>query len=233
MKIYQLITLSVSITMMHLSSMGQSSDLKPYAGLSMTLGGGLTSIQTGLITNENDMVEVSCGGGFSLGISGAYPISKSFLLGAEFNYQATGLTPPVDNASGGFTHFNFIPSVKYGIPVGRRYNTIMIGAGPVLSSSNSLDIDAHKIEGGAHNIFYYKTSMGACLDADFVFQRHSKGLGAIVGLRYSYINYTLNKIKSNGESFSADNSIKDFLPEDVNSPDGSGVDVYLALIYSF
>ncbi len=206
-------------------------ELRPFVGITMNLGFGTDDMETGIITEDRENVTVSTGGGLALGVTGLAPVSGLWCIGGEVNYQFTTITPSLSNASGGFHHFNFIPSVKRALPVGKASNYILFGAGPMFSIAPELEIDASEIPGGLDYGFKYKSSVGAVLSTEFARWIADRRIGGVFGLRYTYIRHEADKMSLNGQEYSLNQEAHDILPDEMDKPDGSGVELTLSLIF--
>jgi hypothetical protein len=221
------------VPLLLLSQSSSAQFRKSYIGLTSSFGGGFNSFDTGLRTETNEVIEVSSGGGTSIGITGAYAFSGNWLAGGELNYQFTMMSPPVDNADGSFKHMNIMASIQRLFPVGKRDNAFLISAGPVFSVSNTFDFDASQIPGGAHNSYHYKPAGGGQISTEFILQKGDGGFAFVFGLRTNFIQYKLDRVNSNGTEFDAGNTTLDFLPSDVTKPNGTGMDLTIRGIYRF
>lgn len=221
------------IPLMLLTQHGSAQYHKSYIGLTTSFGGGFNSFDTGLRTETNEVIEVSSGGGTSIGITGAYAFSGNWLAGGELNYQFTMMSPPVDNADGGFKHMNILASIQRLFPVGKRENAFLLSAGPVLSTSNMFDFDASQVPGGAHNTYHYKPAGGGQISTEFILQKGDGGFAFVFGLRTNFIRYKLDRVNSNGVEFDAEGILLDFLQTDVTKPNGAGMDLTIRGIYRF
>ena len=205
--------------------------IRPYIGLTMNLGVGIEDMETGIITQDRQIVRVSTGGGFALGVTGLAPVSGLWSVSGEVNYQFTTITPTLKNASGGFHHFNFIPSVKRAFPVGTSSNYIFVGAGPLFSIAPELEIDASEIPGGLDYGFKYKSSVGAVLSGEYARWIADQRICGVFGLRYAYIRHEADKMSLNGQEYSLNQEAHDILPDEMDKPDGSGIELTLSLIF--
>lgn len=206
-------------------------ELQPIVGITMNLGFGTEEMETGIITEERENVTVSTGGGLALGLTALAPVSGLWCVGGEVNYQFTTITPSLSNASGGFHHFNFIPSIKRALPVGKASNYILLGAGAVFSMAPELEIDASEIPGGLDYGFKYKNTVGAVLSADYARWIADRRIGWIFGLRYTYINHEADKMSVNGQEYNLNQEAHDILPREMDNPDGSGIELTVSLIF--
>lgn len=204
----------------------------PFLGFSMSAGGGFESFNTGLITNDNKEIRCSTGGGISVGITAAAPVSGQWMVGGEVNYQFTGIDPPVSNANGGFTHSNIILTGKYFFPVGARQNGIIASAGPVFSVSNKYELDAEKVPDGQNISADYKNGTGIVMSSDFLWSRGKGRVGFLFGLRYTAIRYSMDRFSIGNISIEGNNSLLNNLDSGFRKPDGSGFDLTMAIVYS-
>jgi hypothetical protein len=225
--------LALLIPFMLLIQTAGAQDRRSYSGLTTSFGGGFNRFDTGLRTEQNEVIEVSSGGGTSIGLTGAYAFSGYWLAGGEVNYQFTMMSPPVDNADGEFRHVNVIANIQRLLPVGHRDNAILVSAGPVFSSSNMFDFDASQIPGGGHNTYHYNPALGGQCAAEFILQKGESGFAFVFGLRTTFIRYKLDRVTSNGTEFDAGNTVLDFLPSDITRPNGAGMDLTIRAIYRF
>jgi len=231
---YVLITLLATATLSFKIAYGQhiSKSPNPYIGFRLSAGGGFESFNTGLITNDNKEIRCSTGGGTSVGISGAAPVSGPWMVGGEVNYQFTSIDPPVNNASGGFTHTNIILTGKYFFPLGVRHNGIIVSAGPVFSRSNEYELDAEKVPDGQNLAAVYKNGTGMTISSDFLLSRGKGRVGFLMGLRYTAISYSMERFSFGNMTIESNNSLMNNLESRFRKPDGSGLDLTLALVYS-
>jgi hypothetical protein len=225
------VTLVAVFALLHTVSHAQSSYIRPFIGLTLGFGAGLTDFDTGIRTEDNKEVRLSTGGGFAIGAMGHIPIAKLWALSGEVNYQFTSLQPKLSNADGGFYHYNFIPQVRRLIPVGRQENYISTGIGPLFSMSPKLEVNASKIPDGHNYAFTYNSAVGAAFNVDFIFWTPGKRVGALMGLRYTLLAHEANKIKWDGVEYGLNDEAHQILPDDIDQPDGSGIDLVISLLY--
>ena len=79
------------------------------------LGFGFDKIDVGK-TTSGDTVSISGGGGAGGGAGIGFGLSRNLDLDIDLGFQASGLTPAVDNANGSFTRGYFLATLKYKIP---------------------------------------------------------------------------------------------------------------------
>ncbi|MBL7923928.1 MAG: hypothetical protein JNL88_07000 [Bacteroidia bacterium] len=206
----------------------------PYhVGLTVSFGAGLSYWKTGLFTEKNQELQISPGGGIGLGLMLNAPLQGNWLLGNEFNYQFTSFTPQAENVEGHFTHLNYLISLKHAFQFKEDPLAIVVGAGLDLSINGKYDFDARKLPDGAHNLYNYKTSLGPSVHVEYLAWFDRNSLGGLIGLRYTYMKYHLDQLSSNGQDVALTEEIKSSLPSKLLTPDGSGIDLYVSLMYSF
>ncbi len=207
-------------------------DTPGCAGAKLSAGAGFDNFKSGIITENGDDVLMSAGGGVALGLFFNTPISKKWVLGNEVNFHIAELLTPLENATGMFTHFSYMPNLKFALLFPNKIMAVMPFAGPVIAFNGKYDLDATKITNGAHNIFYYKAGTGFSLGCEFMVWAKRRRIGGIAGLRYTGIKYSLKEASSNGTKFTRD-QIEQYLDNDILNPKGNAIDATAAFIYLF
>ncbi len=160
------------------------------------LGGiGFTNIKVG-VTNKDEDVNISGGGGFGGSLGMTYWVSRAVDVNLMVGLQNSPLQPEVSNASGKFMRVLVLGTVKYGIPV-TSDGTLKFGAGAGYYSPGDLDIDLSKVTDGDHNIFSYDGTVGFHVTADYDWIL-SDDITWGFGLKYTEVSYTLNKAQMGG-----------------------------------
>lgn len=207
-------------------------DTPSCAGAKLSLGVGFNTFKSGIITEDGDDVLISPGGGMAVGLFFNTPISKKWVLGNEINFHVSELLTPLENATGMFTHFSYMPNIKYSILFPNKIMAVLPFAGPVIAFNGKYDLDATKITNGARNIFYYKAGTGFSIGCEFMIWSKRRRIGGIAGLRYTGIKYSLKEASSNGVKFTRD-QIERYLDNDILNPKGNAIDATAAFIYLF
>ncbi|MFN8155718.1 MAG: hypothetical protein U0Y08_15595 [Bacteroidia bacterium] len=207
-------------------------DTPGCAGAKLSVGVGLNNFKSGIITEDGTDVMISAGGGVAAGIFFNTPLSKKWVLGNEINFHVAELLTPLQNATGMFTHFSYMPNIKHAILFPNKIMAILPFAGPVIAFKGKYDLDATKITNGARNIFYYKAGTGFSLGCEFMIWAKRRRIGGIAGLRYTGIKYSLKEASSNGTKFTRD-QVEKLLDKDILDPKGNAIDATAAFIYLF
>lgn len=202
-------------------------------GFCGSFGVGLNYWNTGLVTDKDEKIKISPGGGIGFGFTTNIPLKGYWLIGNEFTYQFTALIPQVDNGKGNFRHLNEQVSLKRAIPVSDDGQAIAIGAGVDISFNGRYEFEMKKIPNGADNIYRYKTTAGPCVLVEYLAWFDRNSLGGIAGIKYTYLKYNLDNFSSNGYDVPVTDAIRSGFPSQIVRPDGSGIDLYLGIIYSF
>lgn len=222
------------------AAFGQNSDARkskiiipPSIGITGSFGVGFKSFDTGIITEKNDKVKISAGGGMTIGLNFLTSVSPKWILGSEVNYHFTSIMPQVKNAKGNFNNWNYLPTIKRAFFFNNNEMAILVGGGVDFSLNGKFKFNTTKIPGGALNYYYYKSTIGPVVEVNYIMWNSEGNLGGNCGLRYTYLNYKLDSGSSNGNKLSPENLQGYDLPNDIFEPDGSGIDLFLTLLYSF
>ena len=186
-------------------------------GLILNGGFGFESFPIFVDDYGND-VDISTGGGFSIGAEYGYDFSPHFNLAISDLYQVSKLSQQGKNADGAFRRMATTITPSLLIPLGKNGNyRMMAGAGPGIYSFGTLKIDASQV-GGEKMILKYKPALG--LQASILFQMRLGDDGYLgIGGKYYHVSYTITD-KGSTHYTTIDK---------INKPDGSG----LALIMGF
>lgn len=213
---------------------GRTTSLIPTSiGISGAFGVGFSHFNTGIVTEKNEKIKISAGGGMTVGLNFLTSITRNWLLGNEINYHFTSMMPQVNNATGTFNNWNYCPTIQRVFPFSNNEMAILLGAGAAVNMAAKFEFDATKIPGGAHNKYYYNSAIGPVAEIHYILWNAEGPLGANCGIRYTYITYKLQKVSSDGKVFTSDQLNSLSLPKDIFKPDGSGLDFIFSLLYSF
>jgi hypothetical protein len=196
---------------------GQNSSI----GLILNGGHGFESFPL-FVDNFGNDVDISTGGGFSIGAEYGYDFSKHFNLSISDLYQVSKLSQQGKNADGTFRRMATTITPSLVIPLGRNgYFRMLAGAGPGIYSFGTLKIDASQA-GGDKMILKYKPALG--LQAAILFQMKMGNDGYVgIGGKYYHVSYTFTE---NGSThFSTFDKI--------NKPNGSGIALILGFYQTF
>jgi hypothetical protein len=197
----------------------------------MNMGGGFEQLNTGIVTSNGEQVKLSPGGGVGIGIQLGYLLlSSHWDFSIALSRQWSTMTPPVSNAEGTFSRTLIEPMVKYIITFKDKNKSVNLGAGILFAQSGKTDLDAGKIQGGAHNIYSYSDATGLLIAAEYLARR--KNFGFHIGLKYYSVNYELASISSNGVNIPLA-VIPPSLISDIREIDGSGVDLVIGIGFYF
>lgn len=202
-------------------------------GLNGSIGVGLRSFDTGIVTDKNDKIKISSGGGMTIGLNFLTSVSPKWILGNEINYHFTSMMPQVKNAKGNFSNWNYIPTLKRAFFFSNNEMALLIGGGVDLSMNGTFKFNTTKIQDGALNYYYYKPSLGPVVEVNYIIWNAEGHLGGNFGFRYTYLSYKLDEASSDGIKFTPENLVGYNLPNDIFESDGSGIDLYVSLLYSF
>lgn len=172
------------------------------------------------LTENNNEVYLSTGGGFGIGIEYGRQFGKYIDISGDCFFQGSSLTPRLNNASAYFNRVGTTLTPALVIPVkGGEMLRIRLGAGPGIYSMGKMKVDGSKIDGTVLN-FRYDTAFG--FHGILLFESNFMERGAmVIGLKYSNIRYRNNPDESS--HIAPDPKISD--------PDGSGIDLIFG--YSF
>lgn len=207
--------------------------IPPSIGLSGSIGVGFRSFDTGIVTEKNDKVKISAGGGMWIGINFINSVSAKWILGNEVNYHFTSLMPTLSNAKGNFNNWNYIPSLKRAFFFNNNEMAILVGGGVDISLEGKFKFNTTKIPDGALNKYYYKPAIGGIAEVNFLIWNAEGPLGGNIGFRYTYLQYDLDNASSNGISLSESDLLGYNLTKDIFEPDGSSIDFFATLLFSF
>ena len=205
-------------------------DIPNSIGAKLSAGAGFDNFKSGIITENGDDVLISAGGGIAVGLFANTPLTDKWVLGNEINFHIAELLTPLENATGMFTHFSYMPSIKYSLLFNNEIMALLPYAGPVIAFSGKYDLDASKIPNGAHNIFYYKAGTGFSIGCEFMVWPKKRRIGGVAGIRFTSIKYSLKDASSNGTKFTRD-QIEQYLGRDMLEPRGDAIDMTVGIIY--
>jgi hypothetical protein len=191
-------------------------------GLAMNAGGGFSNIPMIVLENGND-ASIGFGGGFGIGLSYGYEVSNLVDLSFEFFYRNRGLTPNVSNASINYTSWvtRITPSLI--IPIQGGYAMrLKLGAGMGYYTSNMLNFDTYKIQGGFRDKWHYGNSFGP--HGNLIFE-----MSPVENFTFAYGIYLYNA------SFDYSRSERAIYPLDKKliTGNGSGLDISMRFFYNF
>ncbi len=191
-------------------------------GLALSMGGGFQTIPMVVLENGNN-ADFSFGGGVGFGLSYGYEISNLLDLSFEFYYRSTGLTPKVSNASIDFTSWVTRITPALIIPIDGGYSMrLKLGAGINYNSSNKLDINTRRLQGGTTDNWFYGNSLGA----------H----GALTFELSPSENWTLSYgvfLYNSGFDYSHSQRTSYPLDSKLINGNGSGIDLSMKVFYNF
>jgi len=186
-------------------------------------GAGASKVDVGT-TTDGDTVSISGGGGLGGGVTVGYGLSSHLDLDFSLGYEESVLTPAVSNADGTFDRTFYLVTLKYRIPVSKRFH-IKLGGGGGVYKPGELDVDTRSVFGGAHDIIKYKTATGAHVLTEFEF--FVSGSAAVnIGMKYYSVTYHESSGTRNGMPGY-------FFGNEIENLDGSGFDLMLSFAKYF
>lgn len=163
-------------------------------------------------------VYLSTGSGISAGGEYSFDFSRLFNLSADAMFHYNTISQKAKNANGKFMSMEMLLTPSLTFPSRPDPSLkVLIGAGPGLYSFGTIKINA--IDAGGDNMtIKYKTAIG--LHGQILFKIRIQGDAFItIGGRYSMIKYSYRK----------KGSTHYFTDELINSPDGSGFGLVVAI----
>ncbi len=184
-------------------------------------------------TTDGDIVRLSPGGGFGGKLSLGYCLTPLFNVNLEIGAQNSPLSEEVGNANGKFTRTFLLGTLRYLIPLNKK-SSINIGGGVGYYLSGKLDGDASQLQGGGHNIYEYKNTVGIHVLGEY--ERYISGFSFLearwswcIGLKYYNISYTLDALSSNGVSIPII-QLPSAITNEFGELDGSGIDMLFSIV---
>lgn len=189
---------------------------KRKIGMNLDMGIGFqnTTVAT---TTDNRESTISAGGGVSIGVKYAYEFSKHFEGDVDLDYSFSELQPYLNNAKVTFSRGKLSITPLYLIPVGDGFLAKWkLGAGIDYLISPHLDINTLKLIGGEKTGIDYENTFG--FHTKVIYEMFvNKNWSFTYGLCWTNINY-----KS-----------KYFIPNELNTRNGSSIDFQFGAYYSF
>lgn len=162
------------------------------------MGMGLDSNKVGTTTTGED-VKISGGGGFGVGATMGYGISKRFDIEGTLGVQASALHPAVENANGTFSRSFLLATVKYKVPIRENLQwKFGLGAGYYMGGKLDIDIDP-SVPLGLRTVVDYKNAVGAHATGELEILLQER-LTLSVGLKYYNVTYKADKVTVNNSS---------------------------------
>lgn len=191
-------------------------------GLILGGGGGFDDAFSGIETDKNKKVYIGFGGGFGIGAQYGIEMSKHFDLAFELAYRANSLSPHLDNGDMTFSRLNMSFTPSYIMPIdGGETMRMKFGAGLDYNVLNTLNIDCSDISGGFNDTWKYDNALGLHLATSFEMSFDNWIL--YYGLKVNSVKY---KFKSGNKYFP-------FSDNDLEHPNGAGLDLMIGLLYAF
>ena len=181
------------------------------------VGVGIDSSTVGVTTGGED-VKISGGGGFGLGVTLGYGLSKNFDLDGTFGLQGSGLQPAVDNADGTFGRAFLLATLKYKVPVRENLQWKFGLGGGLYKGELDIDIDPG-VPGAGHSEIDYKRVAGVHATGELEIMLREQ-LSLSIGLKYYHVTYKADTYTFNGSPQPISN-----LKEEFRNFKGDGVDV--------
>jgi hypothetical protein len=191
---------------------------------SLDFGFGFKTILIGK-TDKSD-VTISGGGGIAGSLGILYDIGSSFEIGLSAGYQHSFLSETVENADGSFGRFIARSNINYGIRA-RSNGILKIGGGLGYYIPGNLDIDASKVQGGAHVINSYDPALGFHVTGQYVILSDFLSYG--FGLTYTNVSYELTSYTKDGVKTPI-NALDQVSKNEFMKLDGSSIDLTMKLI---
>lgn len=213
-------------------SPGGKEGLEPFRveGI-MNLGFGFTKNNTGLILENGDDVTISPGGGMGFGAVLGYTFWQHLDGSVGIAYQTSAMDKIITNAKGHFSRILLSPAVQYFFTLKFKNARLGFGAGASIAAGSSMNLDAHKVQGGAHNIYRYAVAVGPSGQCMYYYPFNQR-VTFNFGCKIYQLKYRLNRVESDGKEIPVSKLPADIL-EDVEKLDGSGIDLVIGMSYHF
>lgn len=181
-------------------------------------------------TNEN--LKFLPGGLFDYGLKVGYKINSKVETDLTLHHQISYLIPDATNVDDKFTKLMLQPEVMF-IYNYKQNVKLKYGFGLSYAIKPIFDVDATQIKGGAHNIFYFKNSMGLSLSVQHeIYLRKKKRLSMVTGFSFRYNILKIDHATSNGNLLDV-NYLTSNYRNIVQKINASGLDITIGLCYHF
>jgi hypothetical protein len=180
-------------------------------------------------TTGNEWVTISPGGGYGAKLDIGYCLNSLLNVNLEIGNLSSPTSKKLSNAKGSFSRTFLLGTVRYRIPINEK-SSFNVAGGAGYYMSGKLDIDASKIQDGAHNILKYKGTTGIHVLGEY--ERFFSGISWFnakwswsAGVRYYNVKYKIDSATKDGQSQPVSSVSKEL--QELN---GSGSDVFFSII---
>ncbi len=197
--------------------------IRPKNRFGLNLNGGFGFESTPMLTTiDGRESTISFGGGYAIGLKYGYEITKHLDLAIDLNYQVSDLNPNLRNADVSFRRGIISVTPSYIIPIdGGDAMRIKLGAGLDRYIGSELSLDLSELIWDFKEKWSYKSSLGYHVNAIFELNV-SENWSFNYGLKWYNVAYTFKK----GNNYYP-------TEQNLESPNGSGIDFLFGLYYHF
>lgn len=189
--------------------------------------------ETGLaLTQTYESLKFRPGGSFDYGLKIGYEFNPKVETDLKVHYQISYLTPGASNVDDRFTKLMLQPEVLYILSL-KKSVKFKFGGGLSYAINPVFDIDATQIQGGAHNIFYFKNSLGFALSAEHeIYLRKKMNLSFVTGFSFRYNMIKVDHVISDGNPAAIDYFPSGF-GNNLKKLNAGGLDISMGVCYHF